>query len=121
MPIHPPPPLTPQAEEVFDGMAQRITPDMQRKVNAVVRWDITQGGKVAKTWVTNLKTGSVTSGGVDTAKPDCTMIMADDVLVAITSQKLSPINAFMQGKLKIKGNMGIAQRLQGLFATKSKL
>ena len=71
----------------------------------------------------DLKTGS---GGVSTTtadqKADVVMQCNSDDLVAMFTGKLSPTMAFMNGKLKIKGNMAAAMHLEKLMGqVKSKL
>jgi putative sterol carrier protein len=46
---------------------------------------------------------------------DCTVRIAKDDLDAMLSGDLNPMNAFMSGKLKIEGDMGVAMKLQSLF------
>ena len=50
------------------------------------------------------------------AKPDCTVTIADADLVAMAEGRLSGMSAFMGGKMKIKGNMGLAQKFGALLA-----
>ena len=46
---------------------------------------------------------------------DCTITMADADLMAMAEGKLDGMQAFMGGKLKIKGNMMLAQKLQSIL------
>ena len=56
------------------------------------------------------------------AKADCTITIGDTDMVAMATGKLSGMSAFMSGKMKIKGNMGLAQKFGVLAGDgKSKL
>ena len=44
-------------------------------------------------------------------KPDVTLTMSDDVFVKLASGKLNPQMAFIQGKLKISGNIALSMKL----------
>lgn len=56
---------------------------------------------------------NVSLGELDDA--EATLTQSYDTAVAITKQELNPQNAFMQGKLKISGNMMKLMQLQGVF------
>lgn len=47
---------------------------------------------------------------------DCTITTSIDTLDAIRSGKQNPMMAVMTGKVKIKGDMGLAMKLQQLFS-----
>lgn len=49
------------------------------------------------------------------AAPDVTVAMRDDDLVALFRGDLSPMVAFMTGRLRVTGDVGLAQRLVTLF------
>ncbi len=47
---------------------------------------------------------------------DCTIIVAKDDFEKMAQGQLDPTMAFMQGKLKINGDMSVAMKLQPLLA-----
>lgn len=47
---------------------------------------------------------------------DCTIITTIDNLVKLRNGELNPMSAFMTGKVKVKGDMGLAMKLQSLFS-----
>jgi putative sterol carrier protein len=46
--------------------------------------------------------------------PDLTVAVSDENLVRLFRGELNPMTAFMTGKLKVRGDMGLAQNLVGL-------
>merc|ERR1711907_264691 len=83
-------------------------PDVTKKVNAVFQWDIKTGSGV-DTWTMDLKAGKIEKGAA--AKADCTIAVAEDDFLSMISGKGNSQAMFMQGKLKIKGNMMLAMKL----------
>lgn len=71
-----------------------------------------KGANSEGVWTVDAKNGngSVKFGGP--AKGDVTLMLADQDLVDLMTGKLNPQTAFFQGKLKIKGNMGLAMKLK---------
>ncbi|MFP6699982.1 MAG: SCP2 sterol-binding domain-containing protein [Alphaproteobacteria bacterium] len=51
----------------------------------------------------------------DDNEADCTLKISLDDFVAMTQGELDGTSAFMSGKLKIEGDMGIAMKLQGVL------
>ncbi|MFA9289632.1 MAG: SCP2 sterol-binding domain-containing protein [Solirubrobacteraceae bacterium] len=45
----------------------------------------------------------------------CTISLSEADFISLVKKELNPMNAFMGGKLKIKGDMGVAMKLQNLF------
>lgn len=50
------------------------------------------------------------------AEADCTVTMSREDFDALIAGKLNAMEAVMNGRLKIDGDMGVAMKLQGLFA-----
>ena len=67
-------------------------------------------------WLVNLKSNppSILVGDRK-SKADVTLKLSDDDFVAIVEGKLNSQQAFMKGKLKIKGNMSLAMKLESLM------
>ena len=63
------------------------------------------------TYITlNLKTGNGAIAEGKVGKADCTFVVLDDDFMALSQGKLKPQEAFMNGKMKIKGNMAKAMK-----------
>jgi putative sterol carrier protein len=57
--------------------------------------------------------GSVTN---EDKPADCTIVVAKDDFEKMAQGQLDPTMAFMQGKLKVNGDMSVAMKLQPLLA-----
>jgi putative sterol carrier protein len=65
-------------------------------------------------WLVKVDDGSieVTEG---TGEADCTISTSEESFMKIVSGEQNPTTAYMTGKLKIKGDMSAAMKLQKLF------
>jgi putative sterol carrier protein len=125
----PPAPAAPTAASASNGDLQAsmnkirslISPELIEKTKGVYLFKISDAEP--SSWRLDLKngSGSLTSGSVDEGA-NCTLTMTADVFNSMAKGTLKPTAAFMSGKLKIKGDMGLAMKLEKLMASlKSKL
>ena len=103
-----------KSEALFADMAPHLEAngaDLVKKVGAVFHFEVSAAkDQPATAFTVDLKNGNgaIKKGKEGTA--DATFILLDDDLIAIAQGKLNPQVAFMQGKMKIKGNMGKATK-----------
>jgi putative sterol carrier protein len=100
----------PTAQEFFDALPSRVTPDRIEGMNNTYVFDIEGAG----VWTVAVADGAitVTEGEGDA---DCTFSASEETFAKITSGEQNATSAYMTGKLKIKGDMGAAMKLQKIF------
>ena len=105
----------PTVKETFDAMGGRFKPDRAAGTNAVVQYDISGDG--GGTWNAVIKDGTCAVSPGAAANPNLTLqIAAQDWLDMLTGKQSGQM-LFMSGRLKLKGDMGLAMKLPSLFAT----
>jgi len=103
--------MTPQ--EIFDQMPANLDPNAAKGVNATIQFNLSgdNGGE----WYVAVKDGAATVNKGKAPSANMTMTMAAQDYVDMISGKLNGQMAFMSGKLKISGDMGLAMKMQTLF------
>ena len=96
--------------EFFETLESRADPGKAAGLNASYLFDIDGAG----TWTVLVDDGKVTvkEGGGDA---ECTIQTSDQTFERIVAGEQNPTTAYMSGKLKVKGDMGQALKLQKLF------
>jgi putative sterol carrier protein len=98
-------------QEFFEGLPARADTSKTAGMNNSYGFDIEGAGQ----WTVKVTDGavSVTEGMEDAA--DVTISASQEVFEKIISGEQNPTSAYMTGKLKLKGDMGAAMKLQKLF------
>jgi len=103
---------------IYDAFA--AMPDAEKaaqikKTNGIFELQVSNPAKETATWTIDMKkTGTVYKGPAN-PKADVTIILSDETLTDLASGKLNGQKAFMTGKLKTKGNMMLATKLDGVL------
>jgi putative sterol carrier protein len=96
--------------EFFDGLEAKVDPAKTAGMNNSYVFDVDGAGQ----WTVRVTDGQVkVSEGAEQA--DVTIAASAETFEKIARGDQNPTTAYMTGKLKIKGDMGAAMKLQKLF------
>jgi putative sterol carrier protein len=100
-------------KQAFDMMPTRFNKEAAKGLNAVYQFDLSGdgGGK----WHVIINNDSCQVNEGPAASPSITISMTAQDYLDMLSGKLNGQMAFMTGKLRIAGDMGLALRMQSLF------
>ncbi|MDQ6771562.1 MAG: SCP2 sterol-binding domain-containing protein [Candidatus Dormibacteraeota bacterium] len=103
--------LTP--EQVFQQMPNDFQADKAGSLAADIQFDLS-GANPGRWWV-KIADGRAETGQGDVANPKLTLRADSADWVKIATNQLDPTSAFMSGKLKLQGDMGLAIKFGTLF------
>ncbi|MBE3603391.1 SCP2 sterol-binding domain-containing protein [bacterium] len=101
-------------KQVFTDMPNRFNKAAAKGLNAVYQFDLSGDGGGKWHAIIKDETCEVKEGAH--ASPNITISMAAHDYLDMVNGKLNGQMAFMTGKLRIAGDMGLALRLQSLFS-----
>ena len=96
--------------EFFETLESRVDPAKAAGMTASYKFDIDGSGS----WLVDVDDGKVTVTE-DGGDADCTISTSSETFLKIANGEQNPTAAYMSGKLKVKGDMGQAMKLQKLF------
>jgi putative sterol carrier protein len=100
-------------KDTFDAMAGRFRADKAAGTSAVIQYDVS--GEGGGTWHAIIKDGTCTVKTGPAPSPSLTLQIAAQDWLDMLSGKQSGQMLFMSGKLKVKGDMGLAMKLGSMF------
>lgn len=102
---------TPQ--DVFDSMRGSFQPAKAKGVHARYQWELSgpNGGQ----WWIEVTDGTYKMGTGKIEHPTVTFIAKDKDWVAICHDQLSGTWAYLTGRLKVRGDQGVARKLGEIF------
>src|SRR5438876_3671169 len=103
----------PTVKDSFDAMASRFRADKSAGTNAVIQYDVSGDG--GGTWHAVIKDGTCTVKSGAGTSPTLTLQISAPDWLDMLSGKQSGQMLFMSGKLKVKGDMGLAMKLGSMF------
>ncbi|KAJ2929251.1 hypothetical protein H1R20_g7837, partial [Candolleomyces eurysporus] len=109
-------------DAVFKKYSDAEKQDQIKKTNGIFELQVTNDAKETVTWTIDVKKKGEVYKGKAQPKADVTIILSDDTLIDLASGKTNGQKAFMTGKLKTRGNMMLATKLDAVLkGAKAKL
>jgi NAD(P)-dependent dehydrogenase (short-subunit alcohol dehydrogenase family)/acyl dehydratase len=109
---------------VFNNLAAALQAngaELVKAIKAVYQFDVIDASGKTHTWTADLASGNgaLYEGAPKSGAAGVTLSAKDADFVALMTGKTDPQKAFMSGQLKIKGNIGLAMKLELLIKGKS--
>ncbi|GFO03104.1 hydroxysteroid dehydrogenase-like protein 2 [Plakobranchus ocellatus] len=99
--------------EAFTAMESLLTEQLVNEIKASYQFNLS--GDEEGQWFIDLKSGAGSVGQGMLESPDCTMTLDSGLFLDMFAGKANSTTAFMMGKLKIKGDMMSAMKLEKLM------
>jgi putative sterol carrier protein len=106
--------MSSQARAMLESMPAAFLPDKAGETKALIQMDLT--GEDGGQWVIDVANGQCQVREEKAAKPDVTVTMSSNDFAALYKNQLNPVQAFMGGKIKVAGNVGMVMQLLNWFA-----
>lgn len=97
------------AKDLLYRLPQALDADAAADTSAVVQYELSEPIYQV------IEQGEVRTHEGRAEQPDLTVTISDDDLVALFGRRLDPMMAFMTGRLRVGGDVALAQRLVKLF------
>jgi putative sterol carrier protein len=98
------------AREFFESLPGRVDPDRARALKNTYRFDIDGAGS----WRLESDSEHLLVTESD-APADCVLRTDETTFLRIVRREQSPMGAYMTGKIKVEGDLGLALRLRDVF------
>lgn len=100
-------------QEAFEAMSSRFNSSAAAGVDAIYQFNISGDGG-GNYWVQVADQAMNLNEG-EHEEPSLVFTATDEDFLKLVNGELNAMSAFMAGKIKVKGNMGDAMKLQSLF------
>ena len=98
-------------DRLFKKFETLVTDQIKNELNALLEFQIS-----GKSWFMNAKSDEPLKISTDSlGEPTVSLITDEDTFIKMLNGKTPSASAYMQGKLKIKGNLQVALKLEKLF------
>jgi putative sterol carrier protein len=105
--------MSSEARKMIEGMPASFKPDKAGSAQADIQLALTGDG--GGEWLVQIADGKCEVREEEAAGPDVTVTMDAADFVALTRGQLNAVQAFMGGKIKVSGNVGLVMQMMNWF------
>lgn len=100
-------------QDAFNAMIERFVPEASEGVDAVYQWELLGegGGK----WHIVVKDKTATLFNTKHPAPKVSQLCSVELFLAMVNYEVNGMQAFMSGKLKMTGDLTLAQKIMEMF------
>ena len=102
-----------KTQEMMQNMEDAFLPEKAGTAKALIQLNLT--GEDGGIWVVDINNGQCQIREEEAENPDVTVTMNAKEFAALYQNKLNPVQAFMSGKIKVSGNVGMVMQLLNWF------
>lgn len=100
-------------DELFDRLPGAFIPEKAGDMESVIQFELT--GEEAGNWAVVIKDGTCKVEKGQHENPTMTLTADSQDYKDIVTGRLKAMNAFMQGKVKLQGNLNLAMKFAEIF------
>jgi putative sterol carrier protein len=100
-------------QEIIEAMPGAFLPAKAGSTKALIQLNLT--GEDGGQWVIDVANGVCQVRQEAAPKPDVTVTMPSDDFAGLYTNQTNPMQAFMSGKIKVSGNVGLVMQLMNWF------
>jgi putative sterol carrier protein len=100
-------------QEVFDAMPSRFVPDQAGDMRATIQFDLSGDG--GGQWYATIADHTLQVNPGLAPSPSLTLTTTAGDYLAMINGELKPMAAFMQGRVRVRGDMPLLMRMQSIF------
>lgn len=105
--------MSPAVQDMLKKMPDAFLPAKAGGAKAMIQLDLT--GEEGGAWLLDIADGKCAVREEKSPEADVTVTMDANDFAALYSNKLNPVQAFMSGRIKVAGNVGLVMQLLNWF------
>jgi putative sterol carrier protein len=102
-------------DSIFEHMPKMFRADRAGEMRANTHWSITADGGPSDDWTVLIADGQASSTRGHEGDPSVSLTMGPLEFIKLVTKTGNPVMMVMMGKVKIKGDMGLAANVGNLF------